>query len=62
VIIKGNVEFEIGGTRYRPAPGQDAFIPVRAMHSGAHYVEEEQPSGLMAMVSGRTLKRDTETF
>jgi mannose-6-phosphate isomerase-like protein (cupin superfamily) len=33
MIVAGEVEFEIEGTVYRLDPGQELFIPARAVHS-----------------------------
>jgi quercetin dioxygenase-like cupin family protein len=33
MVVDGDLEVEIDGTRKRPAPGEEVFIPARARHS-----------------------------
>lgn len=33
MVVEGDVEFEIDGKAYRPAPGEELFIPAHARHS-----------------------------
>lgn len=33
MVIEGEVEFEIAGVVHRPRPGEELFIPARAVHS-----------------------------
>jgi hypothetical protein len=32
--MEGDVEFEIEGKRFKPAPGEELLIPARARHTG----------------------------
>lgn len=33
MVLTGSVEFEFGGTRYRPSVGEELLIPANARHS-----------------------------
>jgi mannose-6-phosphate isomerase-like protein (cupin superfamily) len=33
MVLEGEVEFEIGGRRHRPAPGEELLIPAGTRHS-----------------------------
>jgi len=33
MVIEGTMEFEMGGTKYQPAIGEELFIPARSVHA-----------------------------
>jgi quercetin dioxygenase-like cupin family protein len=33
MVVEGDVEFEVSGQAYRPAPGEEVLIPARAKHT-----------------------------
>ena len=33
MVLEGNVEIEIGGVIQHPSPGEEIYIPARALHS-----------------------------
>jgi quercetin dioxygenase-like cupin family protein len=33
IVLEGEMEFEVAGTIHHPRPGEELFIPARAVHS-----------------------------